>query len=74
MYVQNIPVKFGQNSGKTQYPVPVKPEPDHLFENPVLVKPELKWGKIYPVPGIRTGFDDLKIWYPVPVLKTTIRL
>ena len=32
---------------KSQYPVSVKPELDHLFENPVPVKPEREWGNIY---------------------------
>ena len=73
IYFENIPVKSSQNSGKTRYPVSVKPEPDHLFRYLVPVKPEPEWGETIPVPLIRTGYYDLKIRYPVPVLKTPIR-
>ena len=51
---QNIPA--GRNSGKTCFPITVKPKPNHLFENPVPVKQEPEWENIYPVPVIRTGF------------------
>ena len=62
-YALMFSVKSGRNSSKNLYPVSVISEPDHLFENPVPVKPEREWGNIYPIPVLRTGFDDLKIWY-----------
>ena len=57
---------------KIPVPIIVEQEPDQFFENlsMVILKPE--WGIIYPVLEIKTGFENLKIKYQVPVLKTPI--
>ena len=39
--------KFRPESGEIQFPVPVKPEPEQVFEIPVPVWPETECQKIY---------------------------
>ena len=69
-YAYMFPLRnlFG-NSGKTLYPVPVKPEPDYLLENPE-PEPQFDFKIRYPVPVLKIPIRS--VWWILLSVKLAV--